>query len=165
MVGSLWGLINHLGLFYVDCEVIAVTGVRYLIHPFYLFSSVGAPFAMSSAKKNSSSTSVCNLDLTSNLLRLKSFPSKRYHCHHPRTQLWAWQRTSCYNRVAASTQPCLTPFVTGNGSENSPSWNMPSWNCLTIAMNLEGQSNFAIIFQRPSQLIVSNVLVRSTKVM
>ena len=42
------------------------------------FSSVGAPFAMSSAKRNSSSTSVCTLDLACNLLRLKSFPSKRY---------------------------------------------------------------------------------------
>ena len=72
------------------------------------------------------------------------------------------------NRVGACIQPCLTPFVTGNGSENSPSlWtraSIPSWNCLTIAMNLVEQPNFAIIFQRPSRLTVSNALVRSTKV-
>ena len=47
------------------------------------------------------------------------------------------------NSVEASTQPCLTPFVTGNGSENSPSFwtlaSIPSWNCRTIAMNLAGQ--------------------------
>ena len=68
-----------------------------------------------------------------------------------------------------STQPCLTPFVTGNGSENSPSFwtlaSIPLWNCCTIAMNLAGQPNFAIIFQSPSRLTVSNALVRSTKVM
>ena len=55
---------------------------------------------MSAAKKNSSSTSVCTFDLACNLLRLKSFPSKRYqivyHCHHPGKQMWAWQRTSCW---------------------------------------------------------------------
>ena len=43
------------------------------------------------------------------------------------------------NSVEASTQPCLTSFVTGNGSENSPSFwtlaSIPSWNCRTIAMN------------------------------
>ena len=37
-------------------------------------------------------------------------------------------------RVGDSTQPCLTPFVTGNGSEDSMSSkthaNMPSWNCV-----------------------------------
>ena len=73
------------------------------------------------------------------------------------------------NSVEASRQPCLTPFVTGNGSENSPSFwtlaSIPSWNCRTIAMNLAGQPNFAIIFQSPSRLTVSNALVRSTKVM
>ena len=73
------------------------------------------------------------------------------------------------NSVEASTQPCLTPFVTGKGSENSPSFwtlaSIPLWNCRTIAMNLAGQPNFAIIFQSPLRLAMSNALVRSTKVM
>ena len=47
------------------------------------------------------------------------------------------------NSVEASIQPCFTPFVTGNGSENSPSFwtlaSIPSWNCRTIAMDLAGQ--------------------------
>ena len=100
---------------------------------------------MSSAKRNSSSTSVCTLDLACNLLRLKSFLSKRYLytivailesiCNHGRNIM--------LNSVEASTQPCLTPFVTGNGSENSPLFwtlaSIPSWNCRTIAMNLAEQ--------------------------
>ena len=73
------------------------------------------------------------------------------------------------NSVEAITQPCVTLIVTGNGSENSPSFwilaSIPSWNCRTIAMNLAGQPNLAIIFQSPSRLTVSNALVRSTKVM
>ena len=71
------------------------------------------------------------------------------------------------NSVDAITQPCLTPFVTSKGSENSPSFYtracMPS--CRTIAMNLGGQPNLAIIFQSPSRLTVSKALVRSTNVM
>jgi hypothetical protein len=43
------------------------------------------------------------------------------------------------NRVGASTQLCLTPFVTWNGSDTSPSCItraiMPSWNCWTKAVN------------------------------
>ena len=42
---------------------------------------------------------------------------------------------------------------------------IPSWNCRTIAMNLAGQPNFAINFQSPSRLTVSNDLVKSIKVM
>ena len=128
---------------------------------------------MSSAKRNSSSTSVYTLDLACNLLRLKSFPSKRYLIGIPLSP--SWKASVCMaenimlNSVEASTQPCLTPFVTGNGSENSPSFrtlaSIPSWNYRTIAMNLAGQPDFAITFQSPSRLTVSNVLVRSTKVM
>ena len=69
------------------------------------------------------------------------------------------------NKVGAGTHPCLTPLVTKIGSEDSPSsWTLtciPSWNECTSAMNLSGQPNFAIIFHRPSQLTVSNPLVRS----
>ena len=71
--------------------------------------------------------------------------------------------------VEVSTQPSSTSFVTGNVSENSQSFwihaSIPSWNCRTIALNLAGQPNFAIILQSPSRLTVSNALVRSTKVM
>ena len=71
--------------------------------------------------------------------------------------------------VGTNTRPWLTPFVTGNGSEYSPSFwtraSMHSWNRHTIALNLDGQPNFAIIFQSPSRLNVTNALVRSTKVM
>ena len=142
-------------------------------HLFCIFSSVGAPFAMSSAKRNSSSTSVCTLDLACNLLRLKSFPSKRYLIGIPLSPSWkasvSMAENIMLNSVEASTQPCLTPFVTGNGSDYSPSFwtlaSIPSWNYRTIAMNLAGQPNFAIIFQSLSRLIVSNALVRSTKVM
>ena len=81
-------LINHLDLFDADCEVIAVTWIRYLIYTFLIFSSVGASFAVSSAKRNSSSTSVCTLDLACNLLRLKSFPSKRYLIGIPLSPSW-----------------------------------------------------------------------------
>ena len=73
------------------------------------------------------------------------------------------------NNAGAITQPCLTPLVTGNGSEYSPSfWThvcMPSWNCRTIAIYLGGKPNFAIIFQSPSRPTVSNALVKSTKFM
>ena len=55
------------------------------------------------------------------------------------------------NSVGASTQPSLTPFLTGNGPEYSPSFwaraSMPSWNYRTIAMILAGQPNFDVIFQ------------------
>ena len=92
---------------------------------------------MSSAKRNLSSTSVCTLDLACNLLRLKSFPSKRYLIGIPLSlslkAAVSMAENTMLNRAGTSTQPCLTPFVTGNGSENSPSFS--SWNCLTIAMN------------------------------
>ena len=122
---------------------------------------------MSSAKRNSSSTSVYTLDLACNLLRLKSFPSKQYLIGISLSPSWkasvSMAENIMLNRVGVSTQSCLIPFVTGNGSENSPSFwtcaSIPLWNCLTIAMNLVGQPNFAIIFQRPSRLTVSNVLV------
>ena len=95
-------------------------------HFFGIFSSVGTPFAMSSAKNNSSSIFVCTLDLTCNLLRLKSFPSKRYLIGIPLSPSWKASGDMAENitlkNVGTSTQPCLTLFVTGNESENSPSF-------------------------------------------
>ena len=74
-----------------------------------IFSSVGAPFAMSSAKRNSSSTSVCILDLACNLLRLKSFPSERYLIGIPLSPSWkasvSMAENIMLNSVEASTQP------------------------------------------------------------
>ncbi|CAJ0962664.1 unnamed protein product [Ranitomeya imitator] len=74
---------------------------------------------------------------------------------------------SILNRVGGSTPPCFTPFVTGKASDSSPSFTtftiMPSWNCRTIEMNLLEQSNFAMIFHRPSLLTVSKAWVKSTK--
>ena len=97
---------------------------------------------MSSAKRNPSSTSVCTLDLACNLLRLKSFPSKRYLIGIPLSPSWkasvSMAENIMLNSVEASTQPCLTPFVTGNGSENSPSfWTLASTcSSLLIASSL-----------------------------
>ena len=97
-------------------------------------------------------STTCNLFYT--LPRLKSFPSKRYLIGIPLSPSWkaavSMAENIMLNRVKASTQPCLASFVTGNGSENLPSFwtraSIPSWNCLTIAMTLVGQPNFAIIF-------------------
>ena len=115
---------------------------------------------------NSSSTSVCILDLACNLLRLKSFPSKWYLIGIPLSPPWkasvSMAENIMLNSVEARTQPCLNPFVTGNGSENAVILTLASilsWNCLTIAMNLAGQPNFAIILQSPSWLTVSNALI------
>ena len=113
-------------------------------HLFSIFSSAGEPFAMSSAKRDSSGTSVCTLDLAYNLLRLNSFPSKRYLIGTPLSPTWkasvSMAENIMLNSVEASTQPCLTPFVSGNGSEDSQSFwtlaSIPSWNCRTIVMNL-----------------------------
>ena len=85
---------------------------------------------MSFAKRNSSSTSVCTLDLACNLLRLKHFPSKRYLIGIPLSPSWkasvSMAENIMLNSVEAITQPCLTPFATGNGLENSPLfWTVP----------------------------------------
>ena len=67
-------------------------------------------------------------------------------------------------RVGANMQPCLTLFESMKASEQSPLSTQaltPLWHKLTMEMNLSGQPNFAIIFQRPSQLMVSKALVRS----
>ena len=125
------------------------------------------------SQRNLSSTSVCPLDLACNLLRLKSFQSKRYLKSITLSPSWKTPvimgRNIMLNSVGASSQPYLTPLVTKIGSNNSPSfWNrerIPSWNCRIIAMNLTGQSNFVVIFQSPSRLTESNALVRSTKFM
>ena len=87
---------------------------------------------------------------------MKSFRSKRYLIGIPLSPSWKasvrMAENIMLNSVEASTQPCLTPFVTGNGSENSPSFwtvaSIPSWNCSTIVINLAGQPNFAIIFTK-----------------
>ena len=70
-------------------------------------------------------------------------------------------------RVGASTQLCLTPFVTRIGSADSPSscmWTcIPSWNEQTKAMNLSGQPKFANIFHKHSLLTVSKAFGKVEK--
>ena len=70
--------------------------------------------------------------------------------------------------VGTSTQPCLTPFVTSQVSDDSPLSrtlaSIPSWNNITMAMNLSGRLYLAMIFYSPSRQIMSNALVKSTNV-
>ena len=141
-------LIYYLSLFDADCEIIAVTWIRYLIHTFLHFLFCWSTLChVISQEELVSSTSVCSLDFACNLLRLNSFPSKRYLIGIPLSPSWkasvSMAENIMLNSDEASTQPCLTPFVTGNGSENSLSFwtlaSIPSWNYRTIAMNLAGQ--------------------------
>ena len=140
-------LIYYLSLFDADCEIIAVTWIRYLIHTFLHFFFCWSTLCHVISKEELVYLSVCTLDLACNLLRLKSFPSKRYLIGIPLSPFWkasvSMTENIMLNTVEASTQPCLTPFVTGNGSDNSSSFwtlaSIPSWNCRTIAMNLAGQ--------------------------
>ena len=73
------------------------------------------------------------------------------------------------DRVGARTQPCFTPFVTGNESDVSPLSRtealVPSCNWRTNAMNFMGQPNLSIICHRPSLQTLSNALVKSINVM
>ena len=118
---------------------------------------------MLSTKRNSSNTSVCTLDLACKLLRLKSYPSKRYLIGIPLSPSWkasvSMAENIMLNSVEASTQPCLAPFVIGNGSENSPSFwtlaSIQSWSCRTTAMNLAGQPKLCHNF--PKSLTTDNV--------
>ena len=74
-------------------------------------------------------------------------------------------------RVGERTQPCFTPFVTGNESEVSLLSRtmalIPSCNCRTSAVNFLGRPNFSIITisHSPSLQTVSNALVKSMHVM
>ena len=69
-------------------------------------------------------------------------------------------------RVGATTQPCFTPFVTGNESEVSPLSRtvalIPTCNWRTRAVNFLGQPNFSIICHRPSLQTVLNALVKKS---
>ena len=71
------------------------------------------------------------------------------------------------NSGGASTQPCLTPFVTWMVSDDPPSSRnlagIPSRNVLTTAMNFLGMPYLAtMVFQSLSRQIISNALVIST---
>ena len=67
--------------------------------------------------------------------------------------------------VGARTQPCFTPFVTGNESEVSQLSItvalIPSCNWRTSAVNFLGQPNFSIISHSPS-LKSMHVMKRSS---
>ena len=69
-------------------------------------------------------------------------------------------------RLGARTQPCFTPFATGNGSDTSL-FSMtlaiiPSYRDCTMLMNLGGQPSFDGMDQRPGLRTVSKALLRST---
>ena len=71
------------------------------------------------------------------------------------------------NNVGASTQPCLTPLLTGKGSEVPPLkhtvlW-MPSWKDVVMPSSLGGHPIFRRSLKRPSLLTKSNAFVRSMK--
>ena len=99
--------------------------------------------------------------------------SARHFCSGSWCQHWSWrapqtisQQTACrLKRVGARTQPCFTPFVTGNGSDTSPFSTtlaiMPSCRDRTMLINLGGQPSFDRMDQRPGLLMVSKALVRS----
>ena len=129
--------------------------------------------AQSSAKTRSLITVSLTLLTAWRRRGLNSFPSHLYLIGMPgEVSLKASIRIAENNRlnsVGARTQPCFTPFFTGNGSEAFPSSStramIPSWNCLTIFTSLSGQPNLDMIFHNPSLLTVSNAFVRSTNVM
>ena len=108
---------------------------------FCILSSSEAHSAMSSAKRSLSSKSVCTLDLVCNFFRLKSFPSNGYLMGIPLSPSWKASVSMTENIMV---KPCLTQFITGNGSDTSPSFgaraSIPSWNFCTIAMNLAGHN-------------------------
>ena len=154
---------------------IAVTWFRYLIHTLFAFvSSVGAPFALSSAKRNTSSTSVCTLDLACNLVRLKSFPPKWYLIGIPLSPSWKTFVSMTENimlySVEASTQLALLNFI----------WHRKWIRKLAIILDpckhtivelphhcyeFGRTAKVCHIFQSPSWMTVSDAYVRSTKVM
>ena len=82
---------------------------------------------------------------------------------------WSMAANTKLNRVGARTQPCFTPFVTGNESEVSPLSRtmalIPSCNWRTSTVCFLGQPDFSIISHSPFLQTVSNALVKSMNVM
>ena len=110
--------------------------------------------------------SVCNL------FRLNSLPSNRYLIGKPSSQsrkasVSMVENVMLNSVTGASTHPFDSIYYRKWFRELSiildPCKHMSSWNCRTIAINLAGKPNFAIIFQSPSRLTVSNALVRSKR--
>ena len=70
-------------------------------------------------------------------------------------------------RVGASMQPCLTPLLTQNSADTSPSnctvLIIPSWKDLTMLRSFGGQPISGSILNRPSLLTWLNALGRSIK--
>ena len=107
------------------------------------------------------------------LLRLNILPSKRYLIGKPVSLSWKASASKAenimLNSLGAVTQPCLTPFVTPKGYPKGfrePSvilhtclhviMKLPHHCCeSTIAVNLGGKPNLAMIFQSRSRLTVS----------
>ena len=70
---------------------------------------------------------------------------------------------SMLKSVGAGTQPCFTPFVTGNNSEVPPLSRTlaitASYNWRTSMVHFLGQPNLSIICHGPSLQTMSNALV------
>ena len=102
---------------------------------------------------------------------LSSSPSTRYRngippASFPLNASMSNHENIMLNRVGARSQPCLTPLVTGKGSDSSPLSRtlaiISSWNCLAMETKL---SKLLHILHRPTLLTMLNALVGSTKVM
>ena len=98
--------------------------------------------------------------------KVEELPIKQVHGHRYRgiPILPSWKASISMaeniilNRVEAITQSCLTPLVTGNHCEGSPSSftlvSMQSWDSMTKVKNLTGQPNLCMIFHSPSWLML-----------
>ena len=129
--------------------------------------------AQSSVKRKSLMAVSFILVAASSVHCLKSFPTALYMINIssllPQKASVSIAENMMLKSVCTIMQPCLTPLVTGKASDVSLSscrWAVtpPLCNWPTMVMNLSEQPNLAIIFQRPSLLMVSKAFVRSRKV-
>ena len=88
--------------------------------------------SMAPAYRSSTNTSIYTIYLALNLFRLNSLPSKRYLIANPSSQSCKASVSLAENIriVLLPVHSCLTPFVTGNGSEYSP----PFWTRASIPL-------------------------------
>ena len=127
--------------------------------------------AQSSAKRRSHTDVIFTLVWACSLLRSNRFPSELKHSLMESSWSENVSNSTAVNNmlncVRASTHPCLTPSVTGKASDDWLSLrthtSILSWSEHTRVMNLGGQPNLDMIFQRPSQQTVLKAFVRSIK--
>ena len=135
--------------------------------------SLCATRAALSAKSRSRSIHLRTLVLARSLDGLDNFPSERVRSRTPSTA----EPKACFRRmekkilksVGAKTQPCLTPMLMSNASDELPS-NLtvprdPSWKDLMKLRSFGGQPIRCKMSNRPSLLTMSKAFVRSIKAM